>query len=73
MGSQATAYFALGPAGNSMSSSSSSETRMRTRPEERMVEMKMSLPITSSFFWSSPVEFVAPARPERLIKLARRM
>ncbi|KAH0238778.1 hypothetical protein KCV06_g557, partial [Aureobasidium melanogenum] len=46
---------------------------MRTRPDDLMAEMKMSLPMTSSFFWSSPVEFAEPARPERLISEARRM
>src|SRR4051812_43526644 len=46
-----------------MACSSSSETRILTRAQERMAATKMSLPMTSSFFWSSPVVLEEPAKP----------
>ena len=73
IGSQATAYLALGCSSKIIASSSSSLTTMRQRPEPRMAAIKISLPITSSFFWSSPVVLEEPARPERFARLARRI
>ena len=35
----------------------------RTRAQLRMADLKRSLLITSSFFWSSPVVFDEPANP----------
>ena len=47
-------------------SSFSSLTRTEQAPEFMRAETKMSLDRTSSFFWSSPLEFWSPAIPNRL-------
>lgn len=73
IGSHATTYRASGLSSKYMISSSSSETTARHRPEPRMAATNRSFPITSSFFWSSPVVLEDPARPVRLISVARRM
>jgi hypothetical protein len=73
IGSQATTYLALGLSSKYMMSSSSSETSALQRPDPRMAAINRSFPMTSSFFWSSPVVLEEPARPVRLISVARRM
>lgn len=73
IGSHATAYRAPLCSGKQIRSSSSSDTRTAHFPEDFMAAMKTSLPITSSFFWSSPVVLLEPARPVRLMSVARRM
>ena len=49
-----------------LASSFSSETSTEHAPELMRAETKMSLERTSSFFWSSPLEFWSPAMPKRL-------
>src|ERR1700736_3859159 len=56
-----------------ITSSSSSLTITATLPQFFMQSMKIWFPRTSSFFWSSPVALEAPARPRRLINVARRI
>ena len=73
IGSQATAYVACLFSSNTITSSSSSETSSRHFPDPRMAATKTSFPITSNFFWSSPVVFEEPARPVRLISVDLRM
>ena len=73
IGSHATTYRALGYSSKYMTFSSSSDTSARQRPEPRMAAIKRSLEITSSFFWSSPVVLEEPARPVKLMRVARRM
>lgn len=73
MGSHMTTYLASGLASKYMTSSSSSETTALHRPDPLMAAIKRSFPMTSSFFWSSPVVFEEPARPVKLIRVARRM
>jgi len=53
----------LSPSSTKMASSFSSETRMAVVPEDLRALMKISLAITSSFFWSSPCTLELPARP----------
>ena len=47
-------------------SSFSSDTRTAHEPDLTSALMKMSLERTSSFFWSSPLEFCSPAMPNKL-------
>ena len=67
-------YFWLAPTiwGQTIISSSSSETMAATTPVELSKFIKIELEITSSFFWSSPEVFEEPCRPRRPVKPARR-
>merc|ERR1719247_393608 len=65
-GSKATQKRPALSAGTMIGSSFSSLTRTEQAPELTRAEMKMSFESTSSFFWSSPLEFWSPAMPKRL-------
>ena len=47
-------------------SSFSSDTRTQHEPDLISALTKMSFDSTSSFFWSSPLEFCSPYMPKRL-------
>jgi len=65
-GSKATQKRPAFSSGTMMGSSSSSETRTAHEPDLMSALTKMSLDSTSSFFWSSPLEFCSPCMPNRL-------
>jgi len=65
-GSKATQKRPASSSGTMIGSSFSSDTSTAHEPDLTSALMKMSLESTSSFFWSSPVEFTSPARPNRL-------
>merc|ERR1719247_3471478 len=65
-GSKATQKRPAFSSGTMIGSSFSSLTSTAHAPELTNAEMKMSLDGTSSFFWSSPLEFWSPAMPNRL-------
>ena len=65
-GSKATQKRPAFSSGTMIGSSSSSLTRTEHAPELTRAETKMSFDSTSSFFWSSPLEFWSPAMPKRL-------
>ena len=67
MGSHTTAYLPL--PSNTMIYSCSSEAKTLTRSEAFMALMKISSPMTSSFFWESPVQLVLPAMPSRFTRV----
>ena len=65
-GSKATQKRPAFSSGTMIGSSSSSLTRTEHAPELTRAETKISFDSTSSFFWSSPLEFWSPAMPKRL-------
>eukprot|EP00964_Phaeocystis_antarctica_P027077 scaffold15240_cov36-Phaeocystis_antarctica.AAC.2 len=65
-GSKATQKRPAFSTGTMIGSSFSSLTRTEHAPELTRAETKISLESTSSFFWSSPLEFWSPAMPKRL-------
>ena len=62
-GSKQTMYLPLKGSSTKMASSFSSETRIAVFPDDFRELMKISLAMTSNFFWSSPCTFSLPARP----------
>ena len=65
-GSKATQKRPAFSAGTMMGSSFSSLTSTEHAPELTRADTKISFERTSSFFWSSPLEFWSPAMPKRL-------
>ena len=65
-GSKATQKRPAFSSGTMIASSSSSLTSTAHAPECFSALTKMSFESTSSFFWSSPLEFWSPAIPKRL-------
>lgn len=70
-GSNTTMYCPLNVSSTATGTSSSSDAMMAVRPDSLRAAQNTSLLSTSSFFWSSPCTFAAPARPVRLLIPAR--
>jgi len=70
-GSKTTMYCPLYVSSTATGTSSSSEAMIAVRPDSLSAAQKTSLLSTSSFFWSSPCTFAAPARPVMLLMPAR--
>jgi hypothetical protein len=69
-GSKATTYFPYNSTSTLIAVSSSSESKIAHLELPLSAFMKTSLAITSSFFYSSPVVLLEPAKPNRLNKPA---